>query len=411
MLHKKLCEQRGVTTTFTASDGWLWRFGQRHGIRQLTLQGEKLSADWLAAENFIASFEDIIENGQYTLNQIFNCDETVLYYKLLPRKSLVSGMEKSADGRKLQKERITINACSNASGSIKLPLFFIGKFKKPRCFKNVSKDKLSVIYASQKNAWMTASLFSTWFQNDFVPVVQKELVKLGVEPKAILLLDNCSAHPNADELVSTDGKIKAVFLPPNVTSLIQPMDQGILEALKRHYRRKLLEELLFQDDEGISIVEYLKSTDIVAASWDEIAPMSLQLSWRKFLSTSSSGSTVDTAVDTSDDTAGDTSDEEHLVQDCATLFDELGMELTVDEVEEWLQSDTSDQGYTHLNDDEIIATVLNESEGDEAEETEPDSTPQTKNMSHSEAIKMFDGCMQYLQEQNEDTVHNLTMLK
>ena len=118
MLHEKLCEQRGVTTTFTASDGWLWRFGQRHGIRQLTLQGEKLSADRPAAENFIASFEDIIENGQYTLNQIFNCDETGLYYKLLPRKSLVSGMEKSADGRKLQKERITINACSNASGSI-----------------------------------------------------------------------------------------------------------------------------------------------------------------------------------------------------------------------------------------------------------------------------------------------------
>ena len=195
------------------------------------------------------------------------------------------------------------------------------------------------------------------------------------------------------------------------------MDQGILEALKHHYRRKLLEELLFRDDEGVSIVEYLKSTDmlkvinIVAASWDEIAPTSLQLSWRKLLSTSSSGSTGDTAVDTSDDTAGDISDEEHLVQDCATLFDELGMELTVDEVEEWLQSDTSDRGYTHLNDDEIIATVLNESEGDEAEETEPGSTPQTKNMSHSEAIKMFDGCMQYLQEQNEDTVHNLIMLK
>ena len=139
MLHKKLCEQRGVSTTFTASDGWLWRFGQRHGIRQFTLQGEKLSADWPAAENFIASFEDIIENGQYTLNQIFNCDETGLYYKLLPRKSLVSGMEKSADGRKLQKERITINACSNASGSIKLPLFFIGKFKKPRCLKKCIK--------------------------------------------------------------------------------------------------------------------------------------------------------------------------------------------------------------------------------------------------------------------------------
>lgn len=40
------------------------------------------------------------------------------------KKSLVCGTEKSADGRKTQKERITINACSNASGTIKLPLFF-----------------------------------------------------------------------------------------------------------------------------------------------------------------------------------------------------------------------------------------------------------------------------------------------
>ena len=31
------------------------------------------------------------------------------------------------------------------------------------------------------------------------------------------------------------AKIKCLFLPPNVTSLIQPMDQGVLENIKRRY--------------------------------------------------------------------------------------------------------------------------------------------------------------------------------
>ena len=68
-----------------------------------------------------------------------------------------------------------------------------------------------------------------------------------------MLLDNCSAHPNDDELVSADGKIIAKFLPANVTSLIQPMDQGVLVAIKRRYKRKLLEELVLEDGNGRTI--------------------------------------------------------------------------------------------------------------------------------------------------------------
>ncbi len=91
-LHKQLCEARGdgePLKEFVASDGWLWRFSNRHGIRQLTLQGEKLSADKPEAEHFIRTFQAFVEDNDYTLNQ--NCDETGLYYyKLLPQKTLAS---------------------------------------------------------------------------------------------------------------------------------------------------------------------------------------------------------------------------------------------------------------------------------------------------------------------------------
>ena len=83
-------------------------------------------------------------------------------------------------------------------------------------------------------------IFSDWFFNCFVTETKQKLRELGQEERAILFLDNFSAHPSEDELISADGKITAKFLPPNVTALIQPMDQGVLESIKRVYRKSIV---------------------------------------------------------------------------------------------------------------------------------------------------------------------------
>ena len=55
----------------------------------------------------------------------------------------------------------------------------------------------------------------------------------------------------------------------------------MLESLKRHYRRKILEELILS---GSSLVEFLKGinllkvSELIAACWDEIQPTTPQLS-------------------------------------------------------------------------------------------------------------------------------------
>ena len=253
-MHKKQLPHR-----CTASSGWLWRFCNRHGIRGLRLQGEKLSADTEAPEPFKKELQDVMELEGLTLEQIYNCDETGLYYKMLPTKTLATKAEKNASGMKKQKEQVTLLACSNASGSHKLPLLFIGKAANPRCFKNVNKAALPVVYKSQKNAWADAAIFTDWFNCHFVPSVKKHLIQRGLTPKALLFLDNAPAHPDCCVLVSHDKAIKAMFLPPNTTALIQPMDQGVLEALKRRYRRSMLQKLLLQDQAGQSVIECIKS--------------------------------------------------------------------------------------------------------------------------------------------------------
>jgi hypothetical protein len=53
--------------------------------------------------------------------------------------------------------------------------------------------------------------------------------------KILLLVDNCPAHPVLEKLEN----IKLVFLPANTTSMLQPMDQGVIR-LKCHYHKPIL---------------------------------------------------------------------------------------------------------------------------------------------------------------------------
>lgn len=341
---------------------------------------------------------------------------------MLPERTLASSFEKAADGRKKQKERVTINACSNVLGTIKLPLVLIGKYKNPRCFKNINKDILPVKYTNQKNAWMNSAIFSDWFHNTFVPVVQTKLVDLGIEPKAILVLDNCSAHPDEEDLISKDGKVIVKYLPANVTALIQPMDQGVLETLKRLYKSKILEELILRDEEGVSIPEFLKSinmltvSNIIATSWNEISCDTIRLSWRKIIPTTERESTSHTLQTTEDSSmvASSSSSEPTSadMEEFQTLFNHMGQELSEEDVSEWLASDQHDRGYKHLNDDEIVASIVNENdEEEEEEELSSEDSQESTQISHSAAVSMFDGCLEWLLHQKEASLYNVGVLR
>lgn len=49
------------------------------------------------------------------------------------------------------------------------------------------------------------------------------------------------------------GEIEVTFLLPNFTSLLQQMDQEVLEFFKRHYRKRLLSSILFECTESESV--------------------------------------------------------------------------------------------------------------------------------------------------------------
>ncbi|MGP1927495.1 MAG: hypothetical protein ACTS84_00920 [Arsenophonus sp. NC-LC2-MAG3] len=59
---------------------------------------------------------------------------------------------------------------------------------------------------------MNTEIFKTWFQNEFVPTVEKHLIDKNFLRKAVLFLYNASSHPATNKL--TDGDIRALFLHP-----------------------------------------------------------------------------------------------------------------------------------------------------------------------------------------------------
>ena len=98
----------------------------------------------------------------------------------------------------------------------------------------VNKLKLPCYWASNKKAWMNSTLFENWYRHHFIPSVKWYCKQKKIDFKILLIVDNCTAHP---DLSHVDPNVKMEFLPPNTTSLIQPMDQGAIATVKALYRK------------------------------------------------------------------------------------------------------------------------------------------------------------------------------
>lgn len=86
-------------------------------------------------------------------------------------------------------------------------------------------------------------------------------------------------------LQSDDGQIAAMLLPPNITAVLQPMDQNPIRLVKLGYRSKLLCNIVAQ--ETVPVENILKAHTIRDAVlllklvWDELPQEVLIKAWNK----------------------------------------------------------------------------------------------------------------------------------
>ncbi|XP_027850980.1 tigger transposable element-derived protein 4-like [Aphis gossypii] len=149
----KLAEKMNVKD-FKASNGWLEKFKKRHDIVWKQVSGE---ANDINQETVVEWKQNISRlTAGYEAKDVYKADETGLFFRGIPTKSLVQKSESCSGGKKA-KDCLTVLMCGSMAGEIRKPLV-IGKSKKPRCFKNMDISSLPVIWKFNKKAWMTTEI-------------------------------------------------------------------------------------------------------------------------------------------------------------------------------------------------------------------------------------------------------------
>jgi len=126
-------------TGFSASAGFVLRSAKRHNLVNISVWGTggSAAADVEASRQRMEEIRAELE--AFDPEQIYNIDETGLYFRCLPNRAYVmAGSKRRARGSKAMKnkDRVTLVLAVNATGSHKIPVAIIGKAAVPLCFKS-----------------------------------------------------------------------------------------------------------------------------------------------------------------------------------------------------------------------------------------------------------------------------------
>ena len=243
---------RGIKD-FCASDGRFLRWRKRYGVnKSLRLRGEAGDVDMEKAVNQIQELG--LKLSEFKPENIFNQDETGLFYRAMPRRTYT--WDEITDSRQLgrgqkalgAKDRITLMLCVNAIGNRKISPLIIGSSKKPHCFLDL---KCPLPYINQSKAWCDSITYRYWFNSIFLPNI-----RTWTEEPVALIMDNFRGHDM--DVEDPNGQVTIFFLPPNCTSVFQPLDQGVISILKTNYKRKLVNKLIGAYDNFHELQEIAK---------------------------------------------------------------------------------------------------------------------------------------------------------
>ncbi|XP_046519737.1 tigger transposable element-derived protein 1-like [Equus quagga] len=271
---------------FSASAGWLARFKRRYHMKNVKLAGKAGSADREAAEEFKKYLLSIIHEKGYMEEQVFNADETGLFYKNVGKRTYVMRMASKAPGFKSFQDHATLLLCANAKGDFKCKPLMVHRAQNPRALRGKNLNRMPVHWRWNKKAWMASGIFWDWFHNCFIPEAERYLHSKNLAFRVLLILDDAPVHCH-EELENAHPDVEVLFMPPNTASLIQPLSQGIIKAFKAHYTRELYSKAFeaLDANEEATMMDYWRSVtirnviDYIGTSWDSIKQATINNCW------------------------------------------------------------------------------------------------------------------------------------
>ena len=239
----------------------LYRFMYRNGysFRKGTHIGQGIKEESLKeASLFWNEVHKCIKEEGFTKYNIFNMDETPLFFNMVPNTTIAKRGKKSIiiKTQNQQKCRISVLLCIAADGS-KLPPLIILKGKSGGIIeKNISKNNLVITkkcyVCVNDNAWSTDSIIKHWFYNVWLRYIKIE--ENLCENAGYLILDKASSHltNNVLEMFKNNNQFIS-FIPAGLTRFIQPLDVVINKPFKDALRKKYIEHCAEGSDFTIKI--------------------------------------------------------------------------------------------------------------------------------------------------------------
>ncbi len=128
--------------------GWLQKWKKRFSIKYFKICGESGDGQGVTIDSWKERLPELVRG--YSKNDIWNMDETGLFFRALPDHGFAQ-KSRSCMGGKKSKQRVTIAFFVSASGH-KEKSVFIWKSENPRCLRGFDKSSLPVTYYTQIKA-------------------------------------------------------------------------------------------------------------------------------------------------------------------------------------------------------------------------------------------------------------------
>lgn len=405
---KKNLPEGIVSDDFVASKGWFERFKKRIELNNVSLPEEPTYENFDVDMEVIACYknelEEIIEEGGYTSQQIFNVDETGLFWKRFPYMTSISSKEKSKMEFNISHDRLTLLLGGNAAGDFKLKPLLVYHMENPRALRGYLKSTLPVMWKSNKKAWVTISIFQSWFKDYFCPAVEKYCIENNLPNKALLILDNAPGHPTT--LDDLSDNVKVAFLPPNTASLLQPMDQGIIYAFKVYYMQKLFAQAAKAIDENVSLTlnEFCTGYNIrqaihnISSAWDEITSETMNSVWKNL----------------SDNCIQDFKNFEETLMSLQDNIIELGKKVGFEELQPEDIQQLIDSHKEEISEEDFVKLKQERSIEEEYDDDDEEYTQSVKSLTSqgmAEAFRHLDAFLSYFDENDPDVQRSSAVAK
>ncbi|KAJ5502608.1 hypothetical protein N7463_005482 [Penicillium fimorum] len=210
------------------SNGWLNRFKKRYATQVRDRQDGVPQPPLQTGRKELKALKTLC--GEFSEDDIYNMDETGLFWRKSPfgasptQDQLITNRENS---------RICLMLCTNSTGSDRLPLWVIGHTHTPEALCKVNLKAIDCHWRYHRQAWLTQSIMQEWLLFFYNHVGERRI---------LLLLDNHPDHQAAVEATPPPPNVHVQLFPAQIpdANQQQPINLGISQTLKHHYRREWL---------------------------------------------------------------------------------------------------------------------------------------------------------------------------